>query len=248
MLLKGKNAVITGSSRGIGKAMLEVFAQNGANVLACARTQNKEFENYCKELENKYEIKIIPIYFDLSDENQIKEGAIEIRNLKLPIDVLVNNAGISYNSLFQMTSIGKLQEVFNVNFYSQFLFSQYIVKLMIRKKSGSIINVSSTSAIEPDEGRSAYSASKASIIATSKIMAAELGGNGIRVNVIAPGISDTEMVANHMPENTINETINKTMLKRMGKPHEIANVALFLASDLSSYITGQILRVDGGLK
>lgn len=248
MLLKGKNAIITGCNRGIGKAILEIFAKNGADIWACIRTQNDEFDGFCHDLMTTYDMQIRPVYFDLSDYDQIKAGVKTIMSEKKKIDVLVNNAGITYNALFQMTTLDKMEEVFKVNYFSQVLFTQYIVKLMVRQNAGSIINISSTAAIDANAGRSAYGASKAAVICTSKAMAAELGDKGIRVNVIAPGITNTDMVAASMSQEVIDATINQTSLKRMGIPADIADAALFLASDMSSYMTGQVIRIDGGLQ
>ena len=146
-----------------------------------------------------------------------------------------------------MTSMDKMREVFEVNFFSQFLFSQYVVKLMVRQKSGNIVNIVSSAAIDGNPGRSAYGASKAALICLTKVMAAELAEHNIRVNAIAPGITETDMVEQSMSQEIIRETVASTMLKRIGRPIDIANTALFLASDLSSYITGQVIRTDGGL-
>jgi 3-oxoacyl-[acyl-carrier protein] reductase len=247
MLLKGKNAIITGCNRGIGKAILELFAKNGADIWACVRRQTDEFDTFISELMETYQIQITPIYFDLSDYDQIKAGAKTIVSQKKNVDILVNNAGITYNALFQMTTLEKLEDVFKVNYFSQVLFTQYIAKMMVRQKSGSIVNISSSAAIDANSGRSAYGASKAAVICTSKAMAAELGDKGIRVNVVAPGITSTDMVSESMSQDIIDETVNQTNLKRMGLPNDIAEAVLFLASDLSAYMTGQVLRVDGGM-
>ena len=247
MLLKDKSAIITGCNRGIGKSILEVFAKNGANVWACIRTQNNEFDVFIDDLMKTYQVQITPVYFDLSDYEQIKSGVKTIMSEKKKIDILVNNAGITYNALFQMTSMDKLEEVFKINYFSQVLLTQYIVKLMVRQNSGSIVNIASSAAIDANPGRSAYGASKAAIICTSKAMAAELGEKGVRVNVVAPGITNTDMVAESMSDEVIEETISQTNLKRIGIPTDIAEAVLFLASDMSSYMTGQVLRVDGGL-
>jgi 3-oxoacyl-[acyl-carrier protein] reductase len=146
-----------------------------------------------------------------------------------------------------MTSREKLLELFEANFFSQYLFTQYIAKLMVRQKSGSIVNVASTAALDGNAGRSAYGASKAAVVCATKAMAAELAEHGIRANVLAPGITQTDMVAQSMTEQVIRETVEATCLRRMGQPLEIASAALFLASDLSSYVTGQVIRVDGGM-
>ena len=245
--MKDRNVIITGCARGIGRAMLEVFAKNGANVWACVRRPSDDFAAYSGGLADECDVRIIPIYFDLADPGQIKAAVSTIMSAKLPVHGLVNNAGITHNALFQMTSMDKMREVFEVNFFSQFLFSQYVVKLMVRQKSGNIVNIVSSAALDGNPGRSAYGASKAALICLTKVMAAELAEHNIRVNAIAPGITETEMVEQSMSQEIISETIASTMLKRIGRPIDIANTALFLASDLSSYITGQIIRTDGGL-
>jgi 3-oxoacyl-[acyl-carrier protein] reductase len=247
MLLKGKNAVITGSNRGIGKAILMLFAEHGANIWACARKQTNEFENFINEIGDRFCVEIRPVYFDFADNEQIKNGCKSIMTAKIPIDILVNNAGITYNALLQMTTMDKFTEMFQINFFGQMLLTQFITKLMMKAKNGCVVNIASTAGMDPVLGRTAYGASKASIISVTKILAAELGGYGIRVNAIAPGITNTEMVEASMSDTVIKDAIDSTVLKRLGKPQEIANAVLFLASELSSYVTGQVLRVDGGL-
>jgi 3-oxoacyl-[acyl-carrier protein] reductase len=145
-----------------------------------------------------------------------------------------------------MSTQNKIEEVMNVNFTAPFLFTQYIVKLMLKFNKGSIINISSSAALDGNAGRSVYGASKAALLCATRALAAELGDYGIRANVIAPGITETDMLES-MSDDIINETINNTDLRRSGRPIDIANAILFLSSDLSSYITGQTLRVDGGM-
>ncbi|MGA2105056.1 MAG: SDR family NAD(P)-dependent oxidoreductase [Methanoregula sp.] len=246
MLLKDKNIIITGCARGIGNIILETFAANGANIWACARTKTDAFEARAYDLSGKYEVEIWPVYFDLADHDQLKNAAKSITSSKRTVDVLVNNAGITFNAVFLMTPMTKVQEVFDVNFFSPFLFTQYIAKTMIRQKKGSIINIASSAGIDGNAGRSVYGASKAAVICTTKAMAAELGEFGIRANAIAPGITQTTMITS-MTDKVIQDTILQTDMKRIGNPLDIANTALFLASDKSSYITGQVLRVDGGM-
>lgn len=245
-LLEGKNAIVTGCARGIGSSIVEVLAQNGANIWACARKGTEEFENTLHSLAAKYKVEIKPIYFDLADKDQMKTAIKVIMNEKRNVDILVNNAGITYNALFQMSTIDKIKEVFDVNFISQFLFTQYVVKLMLKNKSGSIVNISSSAAIDGNAGRAVYGASKAALLCATKSLAAELGDQGIRANIIAPGITKTDMLSS-MTEEVIDETVRNTDMKRAGEPNDIANTVLFLASDLSSYITGQVIRVDGGM-
>ena len=248
MLLANKNAIITGCAGGIGKNMLAAFAQNGANVWACCRVETPEFRRFVADLAQSTGVRITPLYFDFADAARMKDAVKGIMAEKAPVDVLVNNAGITYNALFQMTSIDKMREVFEVNFFAQMAFTQYIVKLMVRQKSGSIINISSTAALDANAGRAAYGASKAALICMTRAMAHELAESNIRVNSIAPGITDTGMVAASMTDFVIAETVAQTKLNRMGKPSEIAAAAVFFASDHSSYVTGQVLRVDGGLQ
>ena len=247
MLLLNKTAVITGSNRGIGKEILKTFSENGANIFACSRVVNDEFISDIDSLKKKYNNEIIPIKLDLAVENQVKQAANDILKSNKDIDILINNAGTIHTSLFQMTSKKKIIEVFEINFFSQTVFTQYIVKSMTRKKNGSIVYISSSAAIDGNEGRSAYAASKAAINSQAKVLSKELGANNIRVNVIAPGLTNTEMMRNNTPKNIIEETISKVSLRRIGEPNEIAKVALFLSSDMSNYITGQIIRVDGGM-
>jgi len=247
MLLKKKTAVITGSNRGIGKEILKLFSENGADIFACARNIDENFKIYLKGLEEKFKNKIIPIKLDLADENLIKESSKNILEHNKPIDILVNKASKIHTSLFQKTTKKKLSEVFEINFFAQTTFTQYILKSILKQKNGSIIYISSTSAIDGNEGRSAYAASKAALISQVKVLSKELGRNNIRVNAIAPGLTNTDMMTENTSKNIVDEIVSRTSLKRIGKPEEIAKVTLFLASDMSDYITGQTLRVDGGM-
>ena len=248
MLLKNKNAVVTGCNRGIGKKILKIFSDNGANIFACSRTINDDFKTYCKNLETKNKTKIIPINLDLDNENKIKEAASLITSDIKCIDILVNNAATIQTSLFQMTTQKDLKKIFQVNLFSQILFTQYILKSMVKNKNGgSIIFVSSTAALDNNIGRGVYASSKAALISQSKVLSKELGKKNIRVNSIAPGITETEMLNQNTPEKLINNIKENTSLNRIAKPEEIANAILFLASDLSAYVTGQTLRVDGGM-
>ena len=246
MLLNGKNAIVTGCARGIGKKIVEVFAENGANIWACARKKTEEFDNYTLSLSDKYNTEVIPVYFDFESKEEIKAAVKQIMSTKKNVDILVNNAGITYNALYQMSTLDNIQNVMNVNFVSQMLFTQYIIKLMVKNKSGSIVNISSSAALDGNSGRSVYGASKAAVLCSTKALAEELGSQGIRANSIAPGITQTDMLSS-MSEEVIADTVANTDIKRVGKPLDIANAALFLSSDLSSYITGQVLRVDGGM-
>ena len=247
MLLKNKTAVITGCNRGIGKKVLEIFSSNGATVFACVRSITKEFQDDINEIKKNTKNEIIPIQLDLKDEIQIKDAATKIISSNKPIDILVNNAGIIHTAIFQMTSVKKLKEIFEIDFFSQTNFTQYILKSMVKSKKGSIIYVSSSSALDGNEGRSAYSAAKSALLTQSKVLSREIGIHNIRVNAIAPGLTDTDMMRKNTDEKTIKDVLSRVSLRRMARPEEIAGSALFLASDLSSYITGQVIRVDGGM-
>ncbi len=247
MLLKNKTVVLTGCNRGIGKAILGVFAKNGASIWACVRQLDDDFIDFTKGVEDDHEVNITPVPFDLADEGQVKEGINTIRSAKQPVDILVNNAGVIFTALFQMTSVAKMKEVFEINYFSQILLTQSITKIMARQKAGSIINISSSAAIEGNEGRMAYASSKAAIIASTKVMAKELAMYNIRVNAIAPGLTETDMMQGSTSKEALEYTLKRICMRRIGKPEEIANVALFLSSELSTYMTGQVLRVDGGM-
>lgn len=244
-ILENKNILLTGTARGIGRSMAEVFAAQGANVIAHARKETPEHKEFCEELSKKENRIIWPIYFDLADQEEIKRAFTEIRGLKVPIDGLVNNAGIGSNSLFQMTRMEELRTVFETDFFGTYFFTQCIVKMMVRQGRGSIVNISSTSALDGNSGRSAYGAAKAALIAMTKSIAEELGGNGIRANAVCPGVVDTPSI-HAMPDYIIDVERDASPLGKLADTTDVANVAAYLVSDYASYITGQTIRVDGG--
>ncbi len=245
-VLSGKNAIITGCGRGIGKAMLENFAKHGANVWASARSLTPDFEAHCAELASKYGVQIIPLCFDMTNKEEMKSAVKVVMKSDLKVNVLVNNAGVTYNALHQLTAETALREQMEVNFFAPFFFTQNIVKLMLRNGSGSVINVASSAALDGNPGRAAYGASKAALLCSTRALSREVGAQGVRANVIAPGITETDMIGS-MTDAVIEETVAGTDMRRIGVPTDIADVAVFLASDLSTYITGQVLRVDGGM-
>ena len=244
--IKKKNVIITGCNRGIGKAALEDFAKFGANIFACVRSNTLNFKNFVSKLKKKYKVKIYIIQLDLSNKSSILKCANEISEITRNIDIIVNNAGMLFNSLFLMTSEKQLKEIFQVNFFSQIYFTQIISKGMIRNKSGNIIFVSSTSGINGDYGRFAYSSTKAAIINASKTLSKELSSFNIRVNSISPGLTDTDLMKQNTKENIIQDEVSKISLKRVASVKEIAKTILFLSSEDSSYINGQNIVVDGG--
>ena len=247
-MLSDKNIVVTGCLQGIGKETLKTFAEHGANVFACAYRQNDEFEGFCKELEEKNKVTIWPIYFDMADNNSIKDAAKAIMSQKTDIHGLVNIAGINKDAYFNMVTYQDMLDTFQVNFFSQIIFSQYIVKIMQRKKtSGSIVFTSSITALDGNEGQLAYGASKAALIGAMKTMALELGKSGIRVNAVAPGVIETPMTES-LREDIISKKIQTMDIPRLGSAGEVADLFMFLMSDMSSHISGQTIRVDGGIR
>jgi len=240
-MLKGKTALITGSNRGIGAAILTKFVEERCSNIFALKRKGIPFISSGEDF-NVYNF----FFFDLNNEKQVTEAIKRIKEKELKIDILINNAGILHNASFQMTSIDKMKEIFETNFFAQMRLTQYVVKMMQKNKKGSIINISSSSAFEGNEGKIAYAASKAAINCATKVMARELAPFNIRVNAIAPGMVQTDML-NNFTDAMIKKTTDRLCMKRVGQPEEIADVALFLASELSSYMTGQILRVDGGM-
>lgn len=247
MILENKNAIITGARRGIGRATVEVFASKGANIWACARKKDITFEIEMKALMNKYKNRIWPIYFDMTNEAEMKSAVQSIRKQHLSVDILVNVAGIVNDSTsFQMTSIEKMKKVMDVNLFGVSLLTQYVSRIMARQRSGSIVNIASIAGIDGTPAQYEYAASKAAIIGATKNLAREMAINNIRVNAIAPGMVSTDMGAK-IDDDLKKETLSKVIMNRMGKPEEIANVIAFIASDMASYMTGQVIRVDGGM-
>lgn len=245
-MLKGKNAIITGARGGIGRAVVEVFAKNGANIWACARKEDQEFEDEMRRISKAYGVWIKPVYFDLTDGRQMKDAVRSIEKEKLPIDILVNNAGIVKYDAFQMLPVRTLRDMLEANYIGPLQFTQYISRRMGRDRPGAIVFLSSIAGLCPEKGNLSYGGSKAAVSNAVGILGRELAVQNIRVNAVAPGMVDTDM-KNAADKAHWEELIRQCDLKRMAAPEEIANVIAFLASDLSSYITGQTIRVDGGL-
>ena len=245
-VLNGKNAIITGARSGIGLATLQLFAKNGCNCWAIIHREDQNFLTAIKDLENKFDIWVRPVYIDLSDSVSIKNGYKEIQREKLSVDILVNAAGIvSPNRLFSMTKMEDIRRVMEVNFFSAIELTQLACRQMMRQREGSVINITSISAWGEDTSQMEYAASKAALVIATKKLARELGGSGIRVNAIAPGLTQTKML--DVLDTAAVEQINKGLgLHRFGTPEEIAELCLFLASDKSSYLTGETIKVDGG--
>jgi len=245
MLLKNKVVIITGCNRGIGRAILELFAENGASIYANAR-KDGSLDEITQELSEKYSVQIVPIYFDVTDAAAIKNCFARIQKEKGRLDVLVNNAGIMHDALIGMIDNKLINDVFATNVFSAINMTQYAARFMSRQGSGSIINMASIVGIEGSAGQAVYSASKGAIVALTKSSSKELCPKGIRVNAIAPGMIDTDIL-HSIGKEKMTKNISQIGMGRLGLPIEIAKAALFLASDLSSYITGQVLGVNGGI-
>ena len=244
-LLEGKTALITGAARGIGKAIALRFAAEGANI---AFTDLVIDEN---GLATQAEIEALGVKAkgyasNAADFNQTKEVVAEVAKDFGSIDILVNNAGITKDGLMMRMTEGQWDAVINVNLKSAFNFVNAVLPVMLRQRSGSIINMASVVGVHGNAGQSNYAASKAGLIALAKSIAQEVGSRGIRANAIAPGFIETAMTA-QLPDAVREEWKKKIPLRRGGQVEDIANVATFLASDLSSYVTGQVIQVDGGM-
>lgn len=246
MILQGKNAIITGARTGIGFATLELFAREGSNIWAIIHRDDESFLSKIQDLARLYNVWIKPVNIDLSDEISISNGLREIVSEKKNIDILINAAGlVSPNCLIQMTSLKVMRSVFDVNFFAPVQIMQIVSRVMMRQKSGSIVNVSSVAGIDGDMAQLEYAASKSALIAATIRFAYELSDYGIRVNAVAPGMTNTKMLAGMDDGVMVSYMKHKTM-KRKAEPSEIANVCLFLASDNSSYVNAQTIKVDGG--
>ncbi len=244
-LLQGKNVLITGATRGIGLGIAKAFAAQGANIVFTYNSSVEAAENLVKELQG-YNVKAKSIQSDASDfeaaQNLVKE-ALEFLG---SIDVLINNAGITKDNLLMRMTEEDYDRVLQVNLKSVFNLTKAVTRPMMSQRQGSIINMTSIVGIKGNAGQANYAASKAGIIGFTKSVALELGSRSIRCNAIAPGFIETEMTAKLDPK-TVDEWRKAIPLKRGGKPEDIANACVFLASDMSTYITGQVLQVDGGL-
>ncbi|GAA0745547.1 3-oxoacyl-[acyl-carrier-protein] reductase [Gaetbulibacter jejuensis] len=244
-ILEGKTAIITGASRGIGKGIAEVFAQHGANV-AFTYSSSVEAANQLENELNALGVKAKGYQSNAADFNQAQELADDVVKEFGSIDILVNNAGITKDNLLMRITEEDFDKVIEVNLKSVFNMTKAVQRTMLKQRKGSIINMSSVVGVKGNAGQTNYAASKAGIIGFSKSVALELGSRNIRSNVIAPGFIETEMTAK-LDEDTVKGWRDAIPLKRGGTPEDIANVCVFLASDMSAYVTGQTLNVDGGM-
>lgn len=244
-LLEGKTALITGAARGIGKALALKFASEGANIAFTDLVIDENGKQTEAELQ-ALGVKAKGYASNAADFNQTKEVVTEIHKAFGRIDILVNNAGITKDGLMMRMTEQQWDAVIAVNLKSAFNFINAVLPIMLRQKSGSIINMASVVGVHGNAGQSNYAASKAGLIALAKSIAQEVGSRNIRANAIAPGFIETAMTA-ALPQEVRDEWAKKIPLRRGGQVEDIANVATFLASDMSSYVTGQVIQVDGGM-
>ncbi|GAA4029835.1 SDR family NAD(P)-dependent oxidoreductase [Flavobacterium cheonhonense] len=242
-LLEGKICLVTGANRGIGNAIAERYAEEGAVVFANARNEGS-LDVWAKQCSEKYHTSVIPLYFDITDAAASKAALLKIKSDFGRIDVLVNNAGMVTYELLPMIDFEKLRAMFEVNVIAMIQLVQLASRIMTRQKSGSIINMSSVVGVQGVKGQLGYSATKGAVISITKSAAKELIEHNIRVNAIAPGMVGTERFT-AVFEEKFKDKIANIGIGRLAEPNEIANVCVFLASDLSTYVTGQVIGVDG---
>lgn len=244
-LLKDKNALITGASRGIGKGIAVEFAKQGANVAFTFNASVEAAQELEKELES-YGVKAKGYQSNAANFDAAQELVKEVLNDFGSLQVLINNAGITKDNLLMRISEEDFDKVIEVNLKSVFNLTKAVIRPMMKQRQGSIINMSSVVGVKGNAGQTNYAASKAGILGFTKSVALELGSRNIRCNAIAPGFIETEMTA-ILDQNKVDEWRQAIPLKRGGSPEDVANACVFLASDLSGYITGQTLNVDGGM-
>jgi 3-oxoacyl-[acyl-carrier protein] reductase len=244
-LLNGKTAIITGASRGIGRGIAQVYAQHGCNVAFTYSSSSEAANNLSSEL-NALGVKAKAYQSNAASFEEAQKLVEEVLNDFDGIDILVNNAGITKDNLLMRMGEEDFDQVIEVNLKSVFNMTKAIQRTFLKQRKGSIINMSSVVGVKGNAGQANYAASKAGIIGFSKSIALELGSRNIRSNVIAPGFIETEMTAK-LPEDVVAGWRSGIPLKRGGSPEDIANACVFLGSDLSEYITGQVLNVDGGM-
>lgn len=244
-LLEGKNVIITGGSRGIGKGIVEVFVRHGANVAFTYRSSDKQAKKLQQDVA-VYKCKVKSYQSDASDLEDAEKLVCKVIDDFGSVDVLVNNAGITRDGLLMRMSEEDFDRVMNINMKSVFNMTKAVLTTMLKAKKGSIINMSSVVGVKGNAGQANYAASKAAINGFTKSIALELGSRNIRCNAIAPGFIETEMTA-ELGEDIVKQWRSQIPLKRGGSTIDIANATLFLASDLSTYVTGQVINVCGGM-
>lgn len=245
MGLKGKTALVTGASRGIGKEIALKLSKEGTNIAFFYSSNDEKAKATVKELEENG-VKAIGLKVDVSVESEVIEAVASIEKEFGTVDILVNNAGITRDNLLIRMSEKDWDDVMDTNLKGVFLTTKAVVRKMMKKRYGKIINISSIVGVSGNVGQGNYSASKAGIIGFTKSMAQEMASRGIRVNAIAPGFIETDMT-DVLKEEVKDEMIKRIPLKHLGKPEDIANLVVFLASSKADYITGQVININGGM-
>ena len=245
-MLKNKVAIVTGGTRGIGFAIVKKYLENGASVVLCGSSQETADKAVKKLKDENVDFKVEGIGLNLNSPEEIKEAFQNVKNKYGNLDILVNNAGITRDGLMMRMTEQQWDMVINVNLKSAFNFVHAITPIMMKQKTGSIINMSSVVGVSGNAGQCNYSASKAGMIGLTKSIAKELGSRGVRANAIAPGFIITEMTA-ALSDEVRDQWAAQIPLRRGGTPEDVANVATFLASDMSSYVSGQTIHCCGGM-
>lgn len=245
-MLRNKTAVITGATRGIGLATAVEFARNGASVILLGRTEESA-AHACETVRSQIpSADVEHLLCDVADPHGVRDTFQSVFRRRKKLNILVSNAGVLDDALIGMVTHSQIERTFGINTYGVLYCAQYASRLIARSGGGSIINISSIIGTNGNIGQAVYSGSKAAVIGITKSLAKELAASNIRVNAIAPGFIDTDMAKSIGPQK-YKERLDSIGMKRVGLPTEVANVAVFLASDLSSYVTGQVIGVDGGM-
>lgn len=244
-MLKGKNAVITGASRGIGREIALTLAENGANVVINYRSYSDEIKDLVKSIEEKG-VKILAVKCDVSNFKEVEELILKAKEELGTVDILVNNAGITKDGLLMRMKEEDFESVIDVNLKGVFNTTKIVTPIMMKQRAGKIINISSVVGLVGNAGQCNYAASKAGVIGFSKSIARELAPRGVNINVVAPGYIDTDMT-NGLSDKVKDMILQTIPMKKMGSTKDVANLVLFLSSSLSDYITGQVINVDGGM-
>lgn len=245
MTLKGKNALVTGGSRGIGRAIAMKLSEEGTNVIITYINNEKKARNVVKEIE-KNGAKGLAIKVDISSEEDVNNMMEKIKKKFNSIDILINNAGVTKDNLLIRMKTEDWDKVLDTNLKGVYFCTKAVARGMMKKRYGKIVNIASVVGISGNAGQGNYSASKAGVIGFTKSIAKELGSRGINVNGVAPGFVETDMTE-VLSEDIKKQTLNLIPLKKFAKPEDIANAVVFLCSEKANYITGQIINVDGGM-
>lgn len=243
--MDGWVSLITGANGGIGRAIATGLARRGSHLILHQRAASSGDQEFAKALAQECAIECVWVDFDVTDYDVAKEQVSRVLNRWGRLDVLVNNAGVAHGGLAQMTTLDQVKIVFETNFFAPLSMTQLVLRRMVKAGRGAVINVSSIAGQDLHAGNVAYGSSKAALIALTQTLAAEVGGLGVRINAVAPGLTDTRM-ATMMESKAAADMIASSAMKRLAKPEEVASVVVFLASDEAAFVNGEVIRIDGG--